>query len=205
MKLRLSPEAIAGTVLVLVLHGAAVWGLWSHRLIALPPAATLFVDLIAPPALPHPSRVEKLAGAAPPVPRAALPLPVQIAADAPAVPAVASVAPPPQIASAPVETITAGPVRLDTELAVSCLERPAPGYPLLSRRMNETGTAILRVELDEQGRVNSALVATSSGSMRLDEAALTAVKAWRCNPAQRNGQPVRAVALQPFKFQLQGN
>ena len=62
---------------------------------------------------------------------------------------------------------------------------------------------VLRVELDEQGRVGAARVATASGFARLDEAALAAVKTWRCNPARRDGQPVRAVALQPFKFVLQ--
>jgi len=62
---------------------------------------------------------------------------------------------------------------------------------------------VLRVELDEQGNVSASRVATSSGFARLDEAALAAVKTWRCNPARRDGQPVRAVALQPFKFVLQ--
>jgi protein TonB len=48
-------------------------------------------------------------------------------------------------------------------------------------------------------------VVNSSGFKRLDEAAMTAVKTWRCNPPVRNGQPVRAVALQPFNFVLQGD
>lgn len=76
---------------------------------------------------------------------------------------------------------------------------------MLSRRKGETGTAVLRVELDDQGRIDTARIDTSSGYARLDEAALVAVKSWRCTPAQRNGGPVRAVALQPFKFVLQGN
>ena len=42
------------------------------------------------------------------------------------------------------------------------------------------------------------------GSMG-DDAALAVVKTWRCNPAIRNGQPVRAIALQPFNFVLQGH
>jgi protein TonB len=63
----------------------------------------------------------------------------------------------------------------------------------------------LRVELDEQGKVSMARVATSSGLSRLDEAALAAVRTWRCAPGTRNGQPVRATALQPFKFVLHGN
>jgi protein TonB len=61
------------------------------------------------------------------------------------------------------------------------------------------------VELNEQGNVASARVSTSSGSTHLDEAALTAVKTWRCTPAIRDGQPMRAIALQPFKFVLQGS
>jgi protein TonB len=61
---------------------------------------------------------------------------------------------------------------------------------------------VLRVELDEQGRISNAEVATSSGSPRLDEAALNAVKEWRCTAARRDGVPARAVALQPFNFKL---
>ena len=91
------------------------------------------------------------------------------------------------------------------ELAVACPERTPPRYPALSRRLGEEGIVVLRVELDETGRVAAAQVASSSGYARLDEAALAAVRTWRCTPAQRDGQPVRAVAMQPFKFILQGN
>jgi len=98
-----------------------------------------------------------------------------------------------------------GPVTFGGELAVACPERTPPRYPLLSRRMGEEGTVILRVKLNEQGKVSTARVATSSGFARLDEAALEAVRTWRCTPAQRDGQPVHAVALQPFKFILQGS
>ena len=62
-----------------------------------------------------------------------------------------------------------------------------------------------RVELDDTGRVTSAKVQNTSGFARLDEAALSAVLKWQCTPPTRNGQPVRAVALQPFNFVLQGN
>lgn len=81
---------------------------------------------------------------------------------------------------------------------------PPPLYPPLSRRLGETGKAVLRVELDETGRVSAAQIMTSSGFIRLDEAALAAVRSWRCEPARRDGQAVRAVAMQPFKFTLEG-
>jgi protein TonB len=74
----------------------------------------------------------------------------------------------------------------------------------LSRRQGETGVVVLRVELSETGHVAEAQVQSSSGFVRLDEAALVAVRTWRCSPATRNGKPVRAAALQPFNFILQG-
>jgi protein TonB len=98
----------------------------------------------------------------------------------------------------------AGPVMLASELAVTCPKRSPPEYPPASRKMGEQGRVVLWVELDEQGRMSAARVETSSGSKRLDGAALAAVKNWRCNPAMRNGMAVRAAALQPFVFKLEG-
>jgi protein TonB len=63
---------------------------------------------------------------------------------------------------------------------------------------------LLRVELGEDGRVSGVAVKTSSGFSSLDEAAVSAVKTWRCKPAIQNGVAVRAVALQPFAFILEG-
>jgi protein TonB len=92
---------------------------------------------------------------------------------------------------------------LSGELALACPTRTPPAYPVMSRRMGETGKVVLRVELDAEGRVDTAQVISSSGFKRLDEAALSAVRSWRCNPPLRDGQPVRAVALQPFQFNLE--
>jgi len=98
----------------------------------------------------------------------------------------------------------AGPVGLTSELALVCPVRTPPPYPPVSRRLGETGRVVLRVELDETGRVTAAHVISSSGHPRLDAAALAAVGAWRCEPARRDGRPVRSVAVQPFDFTLQG-
>lgn len=206
MNIRPSWDKSFGMMLVVAMHAAALWGLWAHRLLPTPQdTVTLFVDLISPPSLP---KAEQVPRREPPSPRPEeKPQPRQLVAEAAATsPAEVAVPPAPTpVISAPAESKPTGPVTLGAELSVSCPERTAPNYPMLSRRMNETGITILRVELDEQGHVAAARVATGSGYARLDEAALAAVKSWRCNPAQRNGQPVRAVALQPFKFVLQGN
>ncbi len=204
----------AGLAIVLALHGAAFWGLWAHRLIPTPgEAVTVFVDFIAPPMSPMPPtppKVEPVPRRAPPQPPPEEnPWPRQLVAEGVTSPPGEALAPAPLpapvIAAAPEVKPSAGPLVLGSELAASCAARTAPDYPLPSRRMGEAGTTVLRVELDEQGHVASARVAIGSGFARLDEAALDAVKTWRCNPAQRDGRPVRAVALQAFKFVLQGN
>jgi periplasmic protein TonB len=106
---------------------------------------------------------------------------------------------------APQMKLPVGPVDLGSELSVSCPDRSAPVYPRRSINRGETGKVVLRVELSETGLVTMASIQNSSGFGLLDESALAAVRTWRCNAAKRNGQPVKAVALQPFNFILQGN
>ena len=206
-------------LLVLALHAAALYGLWSARLIPSPvEAATLFVNFIAPPPVPKVEEPKRL-----PAPQAKprpidQPKPAPLVAQAPVLAPTDFVAPAPAptpapqplpIVQAPVVSLPApqpaGPVALTGELSVACPQRSAPSYPAISRRMGETGAVVLRVELDDTGRVTSAKVQNTSGFARLDEAALSAVLKWQCTPPTRNGQPVRAVALQPFNFVLQGN
>ncbi len=122
----------------------------------------------------------------------------------PIVAEVAKVAAPVAVAAVPAAPVSHSPVSLDAELSVACPEREPPVYPAQSRRRGEAGQVVLKVELDEQGRVAEARVQTSSGVPRLDEAALTAVRNWHCTPAMRGGRAVRAVALQPFNFVIQG-
>lgn len=209
MDARRIADRLAGLALVLTLHAAALWGLWQHRLLPVPAeVATLFVNFIAPPT---PEKKDEPKRPPPPKPQPVeKPKPRQIVAEAPVVVPTDYVAPPPppvprsEAPPAPPAPLPPGPVALSTELAVACPERSAPAYPAQSRRFGEEGTVVLRVELDESGRVAAARVDRSSGHVRLDEAALAVIKTWRCTPALRNGQPVRAVALQPFKFILQG-
>jgi protein TonB len=210
VKWRLSSEH-AAALLVLALHGVALWGLLGNRL-AGSPAQTpaLMVDLIAPTAV-KPIPIPKATPLS--VPRVAEPARIRpsLTGDAmpaaPEMPAVATSPIVPKIAVAPAPTpeATQAPVRLSGELAVSCPDRSEPEYPLASRRRNEIGTTLLHVELDDKGSVAATTVLETSGSSRLDDAAVAAVKRWRCNPPQRDGQAVRAYARQAFKFVLQGS
>ncbi len=216
--------SLPGLLLVLVFHGALFYGLWQQRLIPPPEQmATLFVDFIA---APMPETTKKTKPEPPPAKLQPIkkpqPKPEQprLVTKAPVLPKEETVAPPPEpeldlkpeidmmpepeVATRPAQMQT-GPVTLSSELSVSCPKLNAPAYPPISRRMGEEGKLVLRVELDEEGLVDTAEIINSSGYARLDEAAMTAVKSWQCKPPLRDGQSVRAIALQPFNFVLQGN
>lgn len=221
-------DKLAGLCMMLVLHAVVLYGLWSYRLIPTPQdAMTLFVDFIKP--LPPPQKKEEPPPPPPPKkvrlvkPReiTAPPLPVLVA-NAPVVSPVEPVAPPPPPEPLPEPVVEAppgpplpdpvvaappeppAPVVLNGDLAVACPQRFAPEYPAMSRRLGEQGRVVLRVELDESGRVVAARVKETSGFRRLDDAGLAAVKTWHCNAPTRDGQAVKAVALQPFNFVLEG-
>ena len=187
---------------VVLLHGLLLAAAWFAR-VELPhhEDETLTVSLLSDPAPPRDEKPRAL----PPV-RLIAPMPAVIVDNAPAIeiPVIeAAPAPSPAVHVAAAAPAVAGPATLGTELAVQCPERTAPRYPPLAKRQREQGEVRLRVELDESGRIDRVSIVSSSGSPRLDEAARTAIESWRCRPAQHDGQPVRAVALQSLAFVLE--
>jgi periplasmic protein TonB len=65
-----------------------------------------------------------------------------------------------------------------------------PAYPMASIRGNEQGALNLSVLVGIDGRVRDAKVAESSGSARLDQAAVEEAKSrWHLRPATRDGLP----------------
>lgn len=114
---------------------------------------------------------------------------------------------PPVEAAAPLAAPAAPPapppVRTIPATAVSYLEPPAPVYPLASRRLGEQGEVLLKVEIGADGRARQVLVARSSGSPRLDNAALAAVRAARFNPYSEHGVPLVVWTTVPIRFELE--
>lgn len=88
------------------------------------------------------------------------------------------------------------------KFGVAYLNNPAPDYPALSRRQGEEGRVLMKVLVSAQGAAEDVQIEESSGSERLDKAALSAVKRWRFIPAKRNNQPLSAYVLVPMKFSL---
>lgn len=202
--------------LVLAVHVALVWTALRTPATVVPidMGRPMVVHIVASPA-PVPPRLTVPKPANPEHPPAtrhalrpvAVDAPTAIRTPEPEAPSPASE--PPRETATPTEPETAvpalqppAPVAMAAELAVVCTERVAPSYPADARQRGETGLVIVRVEVDERGWVASAQVERSSGHAALDEAALRAVKAWRCTPPTRHGLPAKGVAMQPFNFSL---
>ncbi len=85
---------------------------------------------------------------------------------------------------------------------VSYLNNPAPDYPATSRRLGEEGRVLMRVLVSSDGAAEDVQIEKSSGSERLDDAAIKAVKRWRFIPAKKNNQALSAYVIVPVKFSL---
>lgn len=83
------------------------------------------------------------------------------------------------------------------------LNNPKPEYPAVSLRLGETGRVVLNVQVSATGTVEQVSVRTSSGSERLDQAALKAVKQWKFIPARRGDEAVAAQVLVPITFKTE--
>ena len=113
---------------------------------------------------------------------------------------------PPVAAEAPksaADTVATAPITPPV-LSADYLDNPPPVYPALSRRMSEQGKVVLRVLVNPQGGADRVELRTSSGSVRLDDAALETVRRWRFVPARQGDQPIAAWVLIPITFTLKG-
>ncbi|BCQ22889.1 energy transducer TonB [Caballeronia sp. NK8] len=77
-----------------------------------------------------------------------------------------------------------------------------PEYPPMAKRRGETGTAVVRLTVGLSGKLENITLQKSSGSSRLDDAALEAARNSACSPYKENGEAIRATATQPFVFSL---
>ncbi|WP_404480375.1 energy transducer TonB [Novosphingobium sp. BL-52-GroH] len=164
------------------------------------------LDITPPPPPPEPTKLDTPAAkiqTVAPKPMIELPSqgPVQVMVDVPpppAPPVAASegvkVGAPPAVAPAPSTTLEGG------DLSSKVLFAKPPTYPTESRRAREQGTVKLLVLVGTDGAVKDIQVAGSSGSQRLDRAALAAVKRWRWSPMMSGGtaMAVRGYVTIPF-------
>lgn len=214
---------------VVLLHTGLFFALRSGIPHAAVPAdpKEMFASLIAPeqpsavgapqPQRPVPIKPQLKPRPAPPRPlRKMMPVPAAIAAPSPhaistpqpvpdpspAQDASASTATTTQAATVPAAAPTAPAQPKTISSGVEYLQTPQPRYPPLSRRMGEEGRAILRVLVNAQGMPERADIRTSSGSVRLDDAAREAVMRAQFRPHIDNGVAVAVFVIVPILFQL---
>lgn len=94
---------------------------------------------------------------------------------------------------------TAGPVANDRPMPIAG-QSPPPTYPPAALRRGESGSVVLRVEVDATGRPYGVALVQRSGSRDLDRAATEAVRRWKFTPAMSNGQAVPGTIEVPFDF-----
>lgn len=181
---------------------------------AIPPRTTepLVVSVVAPmriieaPPPPKPVKARVVARAAPQPPAAPVsftpitPAP-EIPVETPRTATMLTLTTVPE--AAPPQARPAAPQVTPPDYAAAYLDNPPPAYPTIAKRAGEQGKVILHVHVAITGHADAVEVRTSSGSPRLDLAALEAVKRWRFVPARQGDQAVPAWVLVPINFTLQ--
>jgi protein TonB len=106
-------------------------------------------------------------------------------------------APPPPPKAAPSRIKLGGQVQ-----AAKIVAQPQPLYPALARQARIQGNVVLHAIIDKDGRVGQLEVV--SGHPLLVQSALDAVKQWRYQPTQLNGDPVEVDTTITVSFVLGG-
>jgi periplasmic protein TonB len=120
---------------------------------------------------------------------------------------VASLSPPPPppapTASPQVVNQTPAPQLHIPPLAITNHSVTITDYPLLSIRLQEQGTVLIKYLVKEDGSVGDCTVTTTSGKSLLDDAACAMVKGrWKFKPATKDGKPVSQFLTAEVAFAL---
>lgn len=198
-------KRLIGLVVVLSIHIVAVWALVTGlaqkvvEIVKAPLETRLIQELKKPPSdvLPPPKLV--------PLPPPIIPVPeVNIATVQTATPTISVMPTPAAAPAAPQVVPHVAPQKIRTAAIVdakrSCDE---PQYPSASRRLEESGTVLLRFLIDIDGRVVDSKVDTSSGHERLDKAARDALARCTFKPGTLDGKPEQSWASIKYTWRLQ--
>lgn len=169
-----------------------------------PPAAALPESAPSPPRKLPP---QKPAQSAPPpvaAAAAAAPSPPSVAEPARVAPMSVREAPGPQL-NAPQLADTRYYSVKELDVPPSSVKKPDPVYPPQAEEQGVAGRVLVRLHLEADGSVSRAEVVSVTPGGAFGEmfrkATLDSLKAARFRPAQRNGQPVRAVVEIPVVFE----
>jgi periplasmic protein TonB len=155
-----------------------------------------------PKPIPKPKVKPKVEPKPVPMPVTEAPSPVAAPAPDPTPPAPPQPAPPPT-APAPVSDKPSMQIGAPKNVPTIKCNVPQPAYPPMAKRRGETGTAMVTITVSPAGKIESAKLQKSSGSSRLDDAAIDAARDITCVPYVENGQAIRITHNQPYVFNLE--
>ena len=209
---KIDPSRIAGETIAIAVHAVLLLLLLAPmqrpQETAAEPERTFYIPVPKeekknPPPPPPPTRVDVIKPRTAPQPQPRAVAPVQIP------PVITEDASPVDIPLPDnlTDAEPAGPVAsLGEPKAGAHLEyasAPPPAYPPDALRAGATGTVILEVLVDVDGKPLQVTIVESSGNRSLDRAAkLQVERRWRFRPATQNGQAVQALGRIPVTFNL---
>lgn len=158
---------------------------------ALPTIAATPRPTLAPTAAPTPAPTEE--------PAVVLPTPAPTIPPPTPAPTIAPTRPP---LAAPVATVREGQLVDNPDTPAEPVSTPKATYPPMALQRRVGGTVILRALVDENGVVQQVEVLRGvRPDMGIDNAAATAVRAWRFRPATKDGVRVKAWYTTSMPFQ----
>lgn len=104
-------------------------------------------------------------------------------------------------------TSARGPTGSGEGAAVASAPKPlatrVPVYPYSAKKRGEQGMVLVRVRVNEAGRVESSTLYKSCGHSDLDEAAVACVWKWTFAPGLAGGRPAASSAVVRVSFRLE--
>lgn len=91
------------------------------------------------------------------------------------------------------------PVEIEPEM----IYRHQPEYPRLAKQAGITGVVWVKALVDKEGTVRQAMVAKSSGTVSLDEFAVSAAYKNKFKPGIQNGRPIAVWVTYRVEFKFQ--
>lgn len=157
------------------------------------------------PLLPMQQETPRPQAAVAPAPQAVSPaLPIPQAAPAPSAPAPSRESPGP-VLDVPLLADTRYYTAKELDVQPFALRRPEPVYPVRAEEQSVAGRVLIRLHLEADGSISrTEVVSVSPGGAygeMFRKATLDSLRSTRFKPAQRNGQPVRAVVEIPVVFE----
>ena len=90
----------------------------------------------------------------------------------------------------------------EPDVAAKPLVRPSPRYPRAAQRSGVEGHVIVRMRIDERGRVVDVAVVEGTPAGVFDDVALQTARTYRFSPARRGGKAVATTVQQRIVFRL---